>query len=297
MKEKIDQYAAITNSFIESLELVISGQLAVPGWVKPWKSIGAPRNAFSGRNYQGMNSILLGFMCANRGWSDVRFATYNQISANGGQVKKGETGTRVVMWKFIKDKNDPSNTIPLLRFFTVFNVNAQTDLTLPVVVPPNNEERKAHCEEVFGNTGAVIEHGSEGASYNFHADVINMPDFESFKNADGYYATLAHELIHWTGHDSRLKRPLNEGRFGNEAYAFEELVAELGASFICQDLGIDGSFQENHLAYLKSWLKVLKNDTRAVFRASSLASAAAKSILPAAETHEDEAAETEEAAA
>jgi antirestriction protein ArdC len=279
VKQKKDHYEAITKTFIDSIEKMIEGELEIPGWTKPWSSTGAPRNGFSGHIYRGMNSFLLGMKCAIKGWSDLRFATYNQISKAGGQVQLGEKGTQVIMWKFIKDKKDETKTIPLLRVFTVFNVNAQTDLTLPEVEVTNMDERVQHCEEVFKDVGADIRHGGNRAFFDPTNDYIQMPNFEDFKSAGDYYATLAHECIHWTGHESRLDRALNEGRFGNEAYAFEELVAELGASFLCQDLGIDGNFRDNHLAYLKSWLKVLKNDTHAIFRASSLATTAAKNIL------------------
>ena len=278
---KKDHYQEITKAFIESLEQCIEGDLQIPGWVKPWSSAGAPRNGFSNRPYRGMNSFIIGMKCAIKGWDDMRFATYNQIAKAGGQVNKGEKGTQVIMWKFIKDKKDPEGkkTIPLLRVFTVFNVNAQSTLDLPKVEATNMDERIEHCEKVFQDIGATIKHGGDSAFFSPSEDFIQMPNFENFKSAGDYYATLAHESIHWTGHESRLDRQLNEGRFGNEAYAFEELVAELGASFLCQDLGIDGRFQDNHLAYLKSWLKVLKNDTHAIFRASSLATTAAKSIL------------------
>lgn len=278
-KSKVDNYAAITQQFIDSIEACLEGSLTIPAWIKPWSAIGSPRNGFSNRPYQGMNSAILSFMCSARGWSDVRFATFNQIAKSGGSVNKGEKGTKVTMWKFLTDKKNPKKTIPLLKTFTVFNVNAQTTLTLPEVEVLNTDERNTHIEEVIKATMAKITHGGDRACYAPSMDIINMPTFESFKTSDAYYATLSHELIHWTGHEARLNRPLNEGRFGNEAYAFEELVAELGSSFVCQSLGIDGKFQDNHLAYLKSWLKVLKNDTKAIFRASSLAMGATKEIL------------------
>jgi antirestriction protein ArdC len=287
-KTKKDNYQEITNSFIEAIESCLNGDSQIPSWVRPWSSVGSPRNGFSNRPYQGMNSLLLSFKASMNGYADNRWATYNQIKKEGGQVTKGEKGTQVIMWRFIEDKKNKGKTIPLLRVFTVFNVNGQSSLELPTQEIVNQDERLAHCEEVFNNVGAIIKHGGDKAFFSPSDDYIGMPTFESFKSASDYYATLAHELIHWTGHESRLDRQLNEGRFGNEAYAFEELVAELGSSFICQDLGIDGKFQDNHLAYLKSWLKVLKNDTKAIFRASSLAKVATKEILPQEETHEDE---------
>jgi antirestriction protein ArdC len=286
---KADNYANITNAFIEALESCLKGESQIPGWVRPWSLVGSPRNGFTGRLYQGMNSIILAFKAGARGYEDNRWATYNQIMAAGGQVNKGEKGTQVVMWKFLQDKKDPSNTIPFLRVFTVFNVNSQSTLTLPSVSVANQDERIETAEQMFKATGACLIHGGDKAYFDINNDAIHMPIFEKFKSAGDYYATLAHELIHWTGHKSRLNRPLNEGRFGKEAYAFEELVAELGASFVCQDLGIDGYFQDNHVAYIKSWIKVLQNDTKAIFRASSLAKVASKTILgETEETHEDE---------
>ena len=278
-KTKVDNYQEITNSFIEAIEACLLGETKTPSWVRPWSSVGSPRNGFSNRAYQGMNSFLLSMKASSKGYSDNRWATYAQISKEGGQVKYGEKGTKVIMWKFIEDKKNIGQTIPLLRAFTVFNINAQTSLNLPCEVVTNKDERIQKADDVLNNVGANIQHGKDKAYFSPMADYIGMPNFEAFNSANDYYATLSHEMIHWTGHESRLDRNLNEGRFGNEAYAFEELVAELGSSFICQELGIDGHFQENHVAYMSSWLKVLKNDTKAIFRASSLATQATKFIL------------------
>lgn len=274
---KVDNYKEITNQFIESIEAMIEGEREVPSWIKPWSSCGLPRNGFTNRPYRGMNSFLLSMKSSLNGWTDMRFATFNQILKAGGCVNKGEKGSRVVMWKFIKDKKDPEGkkTIPLLKTFTVFNVNGQSNLTLPEVTPNNNDERNESIDMVVNEVGADIRHGGDRAFFSPSEDFIGMPSFDSFNSSDDYYATLFHEFIHYTGHESRLDRNL-EGRFGDESYAFEELVAELGSSFLCQDFGVDGKFQDNHVAYLKSWLKILKNDTKAIFRASSLAMLAVK---------------------
>jgi antirestriction protein ArdC len=293
-KVKKDNYAEITQQFIDSLELILKGELEIPSWVRPWSSIGQPANAFTGRAYKGMNTILLSFKAAALGYADNRWATYNQISKEGGQVNKGEKGTRVILWRFIKDKKNEGKTIPLLRTFTVFNVNAQSTLELPSIAIPNKDERDERIEEAIKATGAVINHGGDRACYSPTADEIRMPLFESFLSSDDYAATMFHELGHWTGAKSRLNRDLS-GRFGDESYAFEELVAELCSSFVCQSLGVDGKFDTNNLAYIKSWVKVLKNDSKAIFKASSLANNAAKFIL--GDLVEETEKETEEQAA
>lgn len=288
MAEKRDNYQAITDTIVASLEAILSGASAAPSWCKPWSSIGSPRNAFTNRPYNGINAFLL----ALKPYSDPRYATFNQIKAEGGMVRKGEKGTQIVFWTFIQDRKDEKKKIPLLRIFTVFNVKDQTDgIELKAVTLPNKEERKAHIEAVVAATGATIQNGGN-ASYNPSSDVVTMPIFESFDKADSYYSTLAHELTHWTGSSKRLNRDLT-GRFGSESYAMEELVAELGNAFFCQTMGIDGDMQKNHVAYIASWIKVLKNDKHAIFKASTLAKEAVKVLI--GEQVEEEA-ETEEAA-
>jgi antirestriction protein ArdC len=291
MAAKRDNYQMITDQILEGLEKIANGEESKPSWVRPWSLIGAPRNAMSNRPYRGLNSIILSFRMAAMNWDDGRFATYKAIQKAGGQVRKGEKGTLITLWKFLKDKNDPDKTIPLLRTFTVFNVKAQADgIELKEVELPNKDERDAELEGVFKSFGGTVKHQGNRACYIPARDEIHMPQFEAFKSGDDYYSTLAHEYVHWTGHKDRLDRNLSN-TYDKKEYAFEELVAELGNAFICQELGIDGKFQDNHLAYVASWVKCLSDNNRAIFRASSLANAAVKSLLGQNET-EDETSES-----
>ena len=278
MAVKVNSYDVVTNQIIKSLEAIASGDSKTPSWVKPWASIGAVRNAFTNRPYNGVNAFILPLVMGANGWDDPRFATYKQIANAGGQVKKGSKGVSVVLWKFLEDKKNPGKVIPLLRTFTVFNVKAQSEgVELKTNEAPNKDERNEKLEAIFSATGAELRHGGDRACFNYVNDVINMPVFEAFQTSDDYYATLAHETIHWTGHEDRLNRAI-KNPFGSETYAFEELVAELGSAFFCQDHGVDGKFQDNHLAYIAGWIKGLKENNKAIFRAASLAKSAVKMV-------------------
>lgn len=275
-----DTYQEITDKIVKSIE---SG---VMPWVKPWASSGAPRNLVTGRHYTGINTLLL----AMTPYADSRFLTYKQAADVGAQVMKGEQGTKVVFFKpfNITDKNDADSkvkTIPLLRTFTVFNTDQIENLPekytvkndAPVIEFINNEAADSLLSH------AVIEHGGQRACFIPSADKIQLPARESFITVSDYYATALHELTHWTGHKSRLARNF-DGRFGSNAYAFEELIAELGAAFFCSSTGIDGKLQ--HDSYIANWLQVLKGDKRAIFTA---ASAARKAVELVAGKPEEEA--------
>ena len=135
--------------------------------------------------------------------------------------------------------------------------------------------RISHAEEFFGNTGADIRHGGNSAHYSGGSDHVQMPFFETFRSPEAYYATLGHELTHWTKHPKRLDREFGRKKWGDEGYAREELVAELGAAFLCADLGLTPEAGTDHAAYIQSWLKVLKEDKRAIFSAAAHAQKAA----------------------
>lgn len=286
--EKIDIYQQITNKIIEALEA------GTTPWVKPWASLGAPRNAATGREYSGINNILLSM----NSFSSNQWLTFNQAKAAGGMVRKGERGTTVVFYKPLKieDKNainadENEKVIPLLRAFTVFNID-QID-GLPEKF---KKEIKPEVDNFASNPAAEallakadIQHGSSRACFIPSIDKIHLPNKVDFNTIPDYYATALHELTHWTGHKDRLARNFN-GRFGDEAYAFEELVAELGAAFLCARAEVNGQLQ--HESYIASWLKVLKNDKKAIFTAASAARKAAEFL-----TEEDAEEEEEKAAA
>ena len=278
---KSDIYTTITDKIIAALE---SGTAP---WVKPWASLGAPRNAITGREYSGINTVLL----AMTEFSSNQWLTYNQAAAVGGNVKKGEKGTTVVFFKpiTIKDKTITENDdkiIPLLKTFTVFNTQQIdglpekfTQITQPQISGFTGNEA---AENLLAQ--ATIKHGSNRACFIPTLDEIHLPTKTEFKSVQDYYATALHELTHWTGHKSRLARDFS-GRFGDAAYAFEELVAELGAAFLCARSGVNGQLQ--HDSYIASWLKVLKSDKKAIFTAAAAARRAAEFLTKTEEQAEE----------
>lgn len=163
--------------------------------------------------------------------------------------------------------------IPFMKGYTVFNIEQIEGLPAHYYAPAksqlNPDQRIEAADAFFADTGADIRHGGSSAYYSPPEDYVQMPVFESFRDAESYYATLAHECTHWTRHKSRLDRDFGRKRFGDEGYAREELVAELGAAFLCADLGLTLEDREDHAAYIGSWLKVLKDDKRAIFTAAA----------------------------
>jgi antirestriction protein ArdC len=270
-------------------------------WEMPWHAVGsamvAPINVTSGKPYRGMNTWLLMAASQEFGFSSNVWGTYKAWGAKGAQVKKGEKSTMVIFWKRSDykvtneagEKEDKKGL--LLRYYNVFNAS-QVEGYEPKVVPVlSTEQRIENAELFFDGLNIVVKHGGNRAYYIPSQDYIQMPEFSQFKQAEGYYATMGHEMIHSTGHESRNNRLLNTTRFGDEAYAFEELVAELGSAFLCAHLGIANDPRPDHAQYIQGWLKALKNDKRAVFTAASKAQAALDYL-----TKQEEEVEVEEAA-
>lgn len=278
---KVDMYQEVTNQIIFLLE---TGSLSFDnGFLKG----GMPKNAVTGRFYSGVNVLLLCGMANRFGFSSNRWVTYKQAAAAGGNVKKGSKGFAVVYFDIIKVEDKETGeekSLPMLKKFTVFNVDQCENLPeeLATAEQPKQEKEEiniSEIEKIVSEFGAKIVHG-EGVSvpcYIPSCDQVNMPTKAQFKTAANYYATLLHEMTHATGHKSRLNRDF-KGRFGSEAYAFEELIAELGAAFLCAEFGLIGATIENHAAYLKSWLQILKNDKKAIFTAASQANKAAEML-------------------
>jgi antirestriction protein ArdC len=220
-----------------------------------------------------------------KGYNCPLWLTYKQAAELGGQVRKGEKGSLVVYAnKITKTDTDETGAdveieIPFMKGYTVFNAE-QID-GLPghyyATVEPENSgiERLDAVERFFASTKITIQHGGSSAFYSPDRDIVQMPELKTFRDAESYYATLAHEATHATRHESRLNRDLGRKRFGDAGYAMEELVAEIGAAFLCADLGITPETREDHAAYIASWLKVLKDDRRAIFTAASHAQKAA----------------------
>lgn len=278
MSEKQDVYSRVTNKIIFDLE---KGNLT---WLQPWQaghvagSVSRPLRSV-GIPYRGINILMLWAAAMEGNYYCPIWLTYKQAQEIGGQVRKGEKGSLVVYANtFSKttttEKGEEiEEAIPFMKGYTVFNAEQIDGLpahfyarTEPVHETPL--EREEHLERFFGGTGANIRHGGSSAFYRMSDDFVQMPELQAFREVESYYATAAHEFTHWTKHKSRLDRDLGRKRFGDQGYAMEELVAEIGAAFLCADLGITPETREDHAAYISSWLKVLKGDKRAVFSAA-----------------------------
>jgi len=267
-----DIYAEVTDSIIKALEA------GTAPWVRPWAG-GGPRNAITGHEYRGLNVLLLSCRVMERGYADDRWLTFKQAQSNGGHVRKGEKSTMVTFWQFNKlakkdaeTGEETTRSVPLLRVYHVFNVAQCDGLTLKA--PEANVFDLTHdgARDTIAKSGAVVYHYGDRAFYDPAGDRIVLPQVEKFQDEAGYWTTALHELTHWTGHAKRLNRVFGK-RFGDDAYAAEELVAEIGSAFLCARLKIAGRLQ--HPEYVASWLKVLKGDKRAIFTASSAAQKAA----------------------
>ncbi|NKL21166.1 ArdC family protein [Rhizobium leguminosarum] len=274
-----DTYQRITDSIIEQLEA------GTKPWIRPWRgnSRGSlvPRRA-TGEAYRGINVLMLWLASEVCGYEENAWMTYRQAQDLGGQVRKGEKGALVVKYGTFTPRereDDDERAIPFLKGYTVFNVEQIENLPerfyrpteeLPATPVPHLET----VETFVRNSDAAVSYGGTNACYRPAVDDILMPDRERFVSEVHLYSTLLHEMSHWSGAKHRLDRDLS-GRFGSESYAIEELVAELTASFLCADLGVAHDPRDNTATYLESWLKVLKNDKRAIITAAAKAQSAA----------------------
>lgn len=280
-----DIYSRITDQIITHLDK------GVKPWTQPWNAghaagpVSRPLR-WSGEPYAGINVLTLWASSMERAFTAPIWMTFKQATSLGGHVRKGEKGSPVVyantMLRTETDAcsgEDVERTIPFLKGYTVFNVEQIDDLPAhyyaPAVAVLGSGERDARADSFFAATGARILNGGNSAYYRMVSDHIQMPPFAAFFDAQDYYATLAHESVHWTRHPSRLDRSFEQQRFGDPGYAKEELVAELGAAFLCADLGLKLEDRQDHAAYIGSWLEVLRGDKRAIFTAAAHAQRAA----------------------
>ena len=271
-------YDKITERIIAMLE---TG--TVP-WRKPWQAkAGFPRNLVSGKPYRGINVFLLHAMS----YESPFWLTFKQAQQLGGTVRKGEKACPVVFWKQLEIEDRESHEIekiPMLRFYYVFNTaqcDGLKDIPAPVVETPLSAPTKPEEIIAFMPQRPEIKYGMRKAFYSPAEDIIAMPDRERFENEAGFFSTLYHEAIHSTGHVSRLNRPtLTESAgFGSNPYCKEELIAEMGAAFLCGQAGIGESTLENSAAYLQNWLEQLQNDKKLIVQAAAQAQKAADFIL------------------
>ncbi len=275
-ENRTDVYERITAKIIADLE---SGTRP---WMQPWSGGAIPVRPLrhNGIPYRGINTILLWDEADARGYSSPYWMTYQQAQQLGGQVRKGEKSTLVVYANVLERSETNDNgeeierRIPFMKGYAVFCADQidnlpETYRSATTRTDSSPKERIPHADAFFGSLGADIRQGGNNAFYRIDADFIGMPPFEAFVSVEAHAATLGHECIHWTRHPSRLNRDLGRRSFGDQGYAREELVAELGSVFLAADLGLSIDPRDDHAAYIADWLKVLKGDKRAIFQAAS----------------------------
>jgi antirestriction protein ArdC len=293
---KAEVYQQVTDRIVAMLE---SG---TKPWQRSWAAgspiviTGAMQRPLraNGQAYRGMNVLNLWVAAEMRGLQSRHWLTYKGAQELGGQVRKGARAELAFYvgqsTKAGENEGDDDKTFSFLKCYHVFNadeidglpprfapVAAPVDMPAPVCL----HARNLTVDAFFADAGVRLAHGGDRAFYSPSLDAVRMPELGAFNSAESYYATLAHEAVHWTGHESRCARPFGK-RFGDNAYAVEELVAELGAAFLCADLAISDAPRADHADYLANWLQVLKADNRAIFTAASAADRAA-SFLHAAQ--------------
>jgi len=282
---KQDIYERITGRIVADLEQ------GVRPWLKPWNAEHAAGRItrplrHNGQPYNGINVIMLWGEAVACGYAAPIWMTFRQAKELGGHVRKGEKGSLTVYTDRIRKTEiddatgeEAQREIPFMKGYTVFNIEQIEGLPAhfyaPVAPRLDPVQRIDSAEAFFAATGADIRHGGNQAYYTITHDYVQMPPFETFRDAESYYQTLGHECVHWTRHSSRLERDFGRKRWGDEGYAAEELVAELGSAFLCADLDLTPEPREDHTTYIASWLKVLKNDKRAIFTAAAHAQRAA----------------------
>lgn len=275
-----DLCAEITKAIIADLEK------GIRPWVRPWttgENTPCRPLRHNGEPYRGINALWLWRSANLGGYRSPHWLTFRQAQELGGNVRRGEKSATVFYANlYLKNEDDDAREpeekrIPFLKAYSVFNAdqcdNLPEKFSAAIRKADDTSPRETNETAVrfFANTGAAIREDVERASYSVFEDAIYMPPFRAFEQSDRYYSTLAHELTHWTGHPKRSPRVFPKSSYTPATYAREELVAELGAAFLCGDLGINLTPRPDHADYIGSWLEVLRNDKRAVFQAASYA--------------------------
>ena len=276
-----DKYQLITDQLIQLIE-----QGNAP-WRQPW-FINKPKNLLTSQDYRGKNPLILQIQMMARGQTDPYFIGYQQAKEQGWQIIKGCKASWILFAGIATKKkdNDQEESYRICQWHKVFNVACIDDGKDGAEIKKRIQKLGSHpiesirhdaAEWLWESTNPQLRSGSEMACYNPSTDTIHLPHKDSFISKSGYWATALHELVHWTGHHSRLNRELMHA-FGTERYALEELIAEIGSAFLCNEIQIS-SQMEDHASYLSGWLKILKDDKKAFFKASSAAQKAADYLI------------------
>ena len=294
-------YNKITSQFVSALKN------GAPPWIKPWSEYSSrpthPTNAITDRKYTGINVTILWTAATTHGFKRDRWLTFNQTRNAGGHVRRGQKGTVVILYRDIEvrrkdesgalilDSNGETmkEKIKFIKGFTLFNVDQCDGLPQKVIegstLPAEKPAWKSHkdIESLLNSKSVQIRHDCDQAAYYPKEDIIRMPVKKAFKTDSCYYSTLLHELVHWTGHHSRLNRPgiSKPLDFSKSTYAFEELIAEIGSAFLCAEFGLKCDLR--HESYVISWISELENDPKAIFATSALAWKARSYLLDEAE--------------
>ena len=266
-----EKHVAVTDRIIAQLEA------GCAPWVRPWSQSRVPTNAFTHRPYRGANIVALWMTQTIEAYPTAEWLSFRQALHLGGNVRKGEHGTPIFFYSVLERDDerakDGVRAVPLLRSYTVFNVAQCEGLPVSEVTETRSEfERLEDTEDFLFAVGATVRHGGDQAFYSPSTDAITLPAFEQFETPEHYYGTSLHEHGHWTGAKHRLAREFGK-RFGDDAYAFEELIAELTSAFLCAELEIGGNLR--HPEYLSHWVRILRSDTKAILSAGARASEAA----------------------
>ena len=286
---KQDIYTRVTDAIVNAIENG-AGSYRMPWVVRQDKGF-SPLSISTCKPYRGINTVVLWSQAQTKGYGSALWGTYQQWQSLGGQVRKGEHGSPVVYWgsyeskETAADEQDERNGRHLFcKGYTVFNLDQVDGVKLPKRLEPklSHNERIERAESFFATVGVEVRDGGNRAFYRPDVPAaVWMPGFDQFPDAPQYYSVLAHETTHWTSHASRCDRQLGK-RFGDSAYAMEELIAELGSAYTMAGLELELTPRADHAAYIESWLKVLKSDKRAIFTAASQAQKAADWLAKAA---------------
>ena len=290
-------YQKITDQIIKIME---SGRIP---WIRTWNAggaVGRPLSATSGEPYRGINEFLLGCAADEKAYNSRYWVTFVQAQKLGGYVKQGEKATPAIFWTLWKhpketDKNGKPKQITLLKVFRVFNLDQCEGVTLPPRMEKHDRTKKPTLNanerietadriatEYMNREGIELETGGNQPAYSYARDVVIMPKLKHFDDSEKYYQTFFHEIIHSTGHPNRKARKI-ANKFGSSSYAKEELVAEIGAAYLCNVAGIEPHI-ENTAAYLQSWLSALRNDKKLIVEASSQARRAVEYVTDTTDT-------------